>query len=37
MCFVEFDGVGFATQAMNELFGVPLSNSTKGLIKAGRG
>lgn len=30
MCFVEFDSVPFASQAMNELYGYPLSNSTKG-------
>ncbi|KAG0175450.1 hypothetical protein DFQ28_009164 [Apophysomyces sp. BC1034] len=33
MCFVEFDDVVFATQAMNELQGHCLSNSVKGGIR----
>ncbi|ORZ02688.1 hypothetical protein BCR43DRAFT_500691 [Syncephalastrum racemosum] len=33
MCFVEFDDVVFATQAMNELQGHNLSNSVKGGIR----
>jgi hypothetical protein len=30
MCFVEFEEVGYAAQAMHDLYGTPLSNSTKG-------
>jgi hypothetical protein len=33
MCFVEFDDISCATHAMNELYGVPLSNSIKGGIR----
>ncbi|CAG8503068.1 8105_t:CDS:2 [Gigaspora rosea] len=33
MCFVEFEDVHYATQAMNELYGNPLSNSVKGGIR----
>ncbi|KAI8056831.1 hypothetical protein BDF22DRAFT_606162, partial [Syncephalis plumigaleata] len=33
MCFVEFDDIPCATHAMNELYGVPLSNSIKGGIR----
>ncbi|KAI9593014.1 hypothetical protein BDF19DRAFT_342814, partial [Syncephalis fuscata] len=33
MCFVEFDDIPCATHAMNELYGVPLSNSVKGGIR----
>lgn len=33
MCFVEFEDVTFATQAMNELQGYNLSNSVKGGIR----
>jgi RNA recognition motif-containing protein len=32
MCFVEFDTVAYATQSMNDLYGYPLSNSTKGKL-----
>ncbi|KAF9919725.1 hypothetical protein FBU30_010616 [Linnemannia zychae] len=33
MCFVEFENVECATQALNELYGNPLSNSVKGGIR----
>ncbi|RGP78658.1 rna binding [Fusarium longipes] len=33
MCFVEFEDVSFATKALNELYGTPLHNSTKGGIR----
>ncbi|KAI8141725.1 hypothetical protein BJV82DRAFT_617292 [Fennellomyces sp. T-0311] len=33
MCFVEFDDVPCATQALHELYGNPLSNSVKGGIR----
>lgn len=33
MCFVEFEDVRCATQALIQLYGVPLSNSTKGGIR----
>ncbi|RGB25907.1 hypothetical protein C1646_608316, partial [Rhizophagus diaphanus] len=33
MCFVEFEDVHYATQAMNELYGNLLSNSVKGGIR----
>lgn len=33
MCFVEFEDVSFATKALNELYGYPLSNSNKGGIR----
>lgn len=33
MCFVEFEDVSFATKALNELYGIPLHNSTKGGIR----
>ncbi|CAG8461148.1 7193_t:CDS:2 [Paraglomus occultum] len=33
MCFVEFEDVHYATQAMTELYGNPLSNSVKGGIR----
>jgi hypothetical protein len=33
MCFVEFEDVSFATKALNELYGRPLSNSQKGGIR----
>ncbi|KAI9313049.1 hypothetical protein BX666DRAFT_1865074 [Dichotomocladium elegans] len=33
MCFVEFDDVAYASQAMNELQGYSLSNSVKGGIR----
>ncbi|KAL1862727.1 cell cycle RNA binding protein whi3 [Diaporthe australafricana] len=33
MCFVEFDDVSCATRALNELYGVPLTNSVKGGIR----
>ncbi len=33
MCFVEFEDVSFATKALNELYGHPLSNSIKGGIR----
>ena len=33
MCFVEFEDVGFATKALTELYGWPLSNSVKGGIR----
>ncbi|KAJ3054691.1 hypothetical protein HK097_001098 [Rhizophlyctis rosea] len=33
MCFVEFDDVQCATQALLQLYGNPLSNSTKGGIR----
>jgi RNA recognition motif-containing protein len=33
MCFVEFDDVTYATQALNRYYGVPLSNSNKGGIR----
>lgn len=33
MCFVEFEDVAYATQAMNELQGYNLSNSVKGGIR----
>ncbi|KAG9287280.1 hypothetical protein G9A89_008910 [Geosiphon pyriformis] len=33
MCFVEFEDVQYATQAMTELYGNPLSNSVKGGIR----
>lgn len=33
MCFVEFEDVACATQALRELHGNPLSNSTKGGIR----
>ncbi|KAK3719998.1 cell cycle RNA binding protein whi3 [Vermiconidia calcicola] len=33
MCFVEFEDVSFATKALNELYGHPLSNSVKGGIR----
>ncbi|KAI8592924.1 hypothetical protein BDZ88DRAFT_448965 [Geranomyces variabilis] len=33
MCFVEFDDVQCATQALFQLYGNPLSNSTKGGIR----
>ncbi|KAI9271937.1 hypothetical protein BDA99DRAFT_534409 [Phascolomyces articulosus] len=33
MCFVEFEDVACATQALHELYGNPLSNSVKGGIR----
>lgn len=33
MCFVEFEDVGAATRALNELYGVQLTNSKKGGIR----
>ncbi|RUO96212.1 hypothetical protein BC936DRAFT_142417 [Jimgerdemannia flammicorona] len=33
MCFVEFEDVTCATQALNDLYGNPLSNSVKGGIR----
>ena len=33
MCFVEFESVSFATKVLNELYGHPLHNSTKGGIR----
>jgi RNA recognition motif-containing protein len=33
MCFVEFEDVSFATKALNDLYGHPLSNSVKGGIR----
>ncbi len=33
MCFVEFEDVSFATKALHELYGHPLSNSVKGGIR----
>ncbi|EMC93739.1 hypothetical protein BAUCODRAFT_48247, partial [Baudoinia panamericana UAMH 10762] len=33
MCFVEFEDVGFATRALNDLYGFVLSNSVKGGIR----
>lgn len=33
MCFVEFEDMSFATKALNELYGYPLHNSTKGGIR----
>ncbi|KAF9897976.1 hypothetical protein BX616_004672 [Lobosporangium transversale] len=33
MCFVEFENVEYATQALNDLYGNPLSNSVKGGIR----
>jgi hypothetical protein len=33
MCFVEFEDVQYATQALFQLYGNPLSNSTKGGIR----
>ncbi|KAG0169237.1 hypothetical protein DFQ30_003837 [Apophysomyces sp. BC1015] len=33
ICFVEFDDIGCAAQALQELYGNPLSNSTKGGIR----
>ncbi|KAG0284011.1 hypothetical protein BGZ96_011629 [Linnemannia gamsii] len=33
MCFVEFENVECATQALNDLYGNPLSNSIKGGIR----
>lgn len=33
MCFVEFEDVSFATKALNDLYGMPLHNSTKGGIR----
>lgn len=33
MCFVEFEDVSFATKALNDLYGYPLSNSNKGGIR----
>ncbi|KAL4722001.1 cell cycle RNA binding protein whi3 [Fusarium chlamydosporum] len=33
MCFVEFEDVSFATKALNDLYGTPLHNSTKGGIR----
>ncbi|KAG8158115.1 hypothetical protein KVR01_011876 [Diaporthe batatas] len=33
MCFVEFDDISSATRALNELDGVPLTNSIKGGIR----
>ncbi|KAG0025470.1 hypothetical protein BGZ81_007128 [Podila clonocystis] len=33
MCFVEFENVECATQALNDLYGNPLSNSVKGGIR----
>ena len=33
MCFVEFEDISFATKALNELYGHPLHNSTKGGIR----
>lgn len=33
MCFVEFEDISFATKALNELYGHPLSNSVKGGIR----
>ncbi|KAF9914610.1 hypothetical protein BX616_007921 [Lobosporangium transversale] len=33
MCFVEFENIEYATQALNELYGNPLSNSVKGGIR----
>ncbi|KAI8145330.1 hypothetical protein BJV82DRAFT_643667 [Fennellomyces sp. T-0311] len=33
MCFVEFEDIACATQAMQELYGNPLSNSVKGGIR----
>lgn len=32
MCFVEFESIGHATQAMNDLYGYALTNSTKGKL-----
>ena len=33
MCFVEFEDISFATKALKELYGWPLSNSVKGGIR----
>ncbi|ROW10202.1 hypothetical protein VMCG_01941 [Cytospora schulzeri] len=33
MCFVEFEDVSFATKALNELYGIQLTNSVKGGIR----
>ncbi|KAF9992690.1 hypothetical protein BGZ79_002768 [Entomortierella chlamydospora] len=33
MCFVEFESIDCATQALNDLYGNPLSNSVKGGIR----
>jgi RNA recognition motif. (a.k.a. RRM, RBD, or RNP domain) len=33
MCFVEFEDTGFATRCLKQLYGHPLSNSTKGGIR----
>ena len=33
MCFVEFEDITFATKALNELYGQPLHNSSKGGIR----
>ncbi|KAK4189762.1 hypothetical protein QBC35DRAFT_379653 [Podospora australis] len=33
MCFVEFEDISFATKALNDLYGSPLHNSTKGGIR----
>ncbi|KAF9115269.1 hypothetical protein BGX27_008390 [Mortierella sp. AM989] len=33
MCFVEFESIDCATQALNDLYGNPLSNSIKGGIR----
>ncbi|KAG0366299.1 hypothetical protein BC939DRAFT_524394 [Gamsiella multidivaricata] len=33
MCFVEFENIECATQALNDLYGNPLSNSVKGGIR----
>ncbi|KAI1313366.1 hypothetical protein EDD11_002676 [Mortierella claussenii] len=33
MCFVEFENIDCATQALNDLYGNPLSNSVKGGIR----
>jgi hypothetical protein len=33
MCFVEFEGIDYATRALNEFYGQPLHNSVKGGIR----
>ncbi|RYP13601.1 hypothetical protein DL767_010673 [Monosporascus sp. MG133] len=33
MCFVEFEDISFATKALRDLYGTPLSNSVKGGIR----
>jgi hypothetical protein len=33
MCFVEFDSINLASKALQEMYGTPLSNSTKGGIR----